>query len=245
MPDSHIVDGIDRRTKLAESAPFHAAEIFEKAAPSVVDVGGHGTGFFVSSGEPNSCEIVTESHVTDNDATKITTRDGHSHAAKPIMIDKAHELTFYKLEDVQNPETVCKELVINGRGPILGQSFISIGARGDDGASATDLKYQTSTIEGESTRSKIYADSNWIDRWLTSHSESLDSQLVISKDRATRKGYSGGPWLDSEARVIGITFGDSNWKSFADSARFIQEDLDRIRAITNSSGGMVKLITIE
>ncbi|HEY9683715.1 MAG TPA: serine protease [Oculatellaceae cyanobacterium] len=234
-----VIGRIDLSSKeTIQSNSLNAAEIFAQAAPSVVRVN-NGSGVFVSSGTAHSCEIVTQTHVANDATADVVAADGISYKASLLLIDPVHELSFYKLEGVLDSAKVCKEIQIYAGELAVGQHVIAIGARGDDGATAEKPNFHESTIKRAWTRRMAYAD-NFIDRWSHQQPESADSPLLSTSERLTRKGYSGGPWLDANGQLVGITWGDTAWSSFADPGKFVQQGLDRIRAGVPASQAPVK-----
>src|SRR5271170_2595095 len=94
---------------------FDAAQIFADVRASVVSVksipadgkpvpinGGGGTGFFVSSGEPNSCEVATVTHFIESEPVAVVMQDGQIYTAKAEKIDLPHEIAVYKVMGVND-----------------------------------------------------------------------------------------------------------------------------------------------
>ncbi len=55
------------------------------------------------------------------------------------------------------------------------------------------------------------------------------------------RAYSGGPWLDTEGKVIGSDFSSD----LAERTKFLQDDLDRIKASRTANGGIAMPIKID
>ena len=67
---------------------------------------------------------------------------------------------------------------------------------------------------------------------------------MIGATKLCISSYSGGPWLNSSGKVVGITYGHirsifSSSVSIAEQAKFVHDDLDLIRAERAKSGGVL------
>ncbi|HEY9791370.1 MAG TPA: serine protease [Candidatus Obscuribacterales bacterium] len=241
-------DSSSERLKLpaetAHTSAFNAHDIFAHASNSVVEVNSHppagqevGTGFFVSSGLPNSCEVATAAHVGHDYQVPITTVDGHSHYVHLELLDKRHEIAIYGAQ-VPNSEAVCKPLTIDSSGEAKGEPIVVVGANSADGdATATDHNYRTGTIEGLHKRTEYPA------RQLPG--EDLTRPMMQANGNLKAPGYSGGPWLDGKGEVVGVHAVGANGFGVAELPQFLQEDLDIIKAERTKNGGKVKPIVIE
>jgi S1-C subfamily serine protease len=71
--------------------------------------------------------------------------------------------------------------------------------------------------------------------------EDFSRPLLQSTKIVSSTGYSGGPWLDTEGKVIGITYS----LYLAERTKFLQDDLDRIKVSRTTNGGIAKPIKIQ
>jgi S1-C subfamily serine protease len=226
--DSHL--DVHHETK---QPPFNAAEIFAQAAPSIVrlektvaDRHFAGTGFFVSSGQPHSCEIATNDHVVRGDAElpTVTTHDGKTYQATLEIDDPEHDLAVYKLLGVEEPEKTCRELPLSTTQPVAGMPILAIGADSDASkASAEEPVFRT----GHVLSTEI----------IQTPASGIARPQVMTMNMLTH-GYSGGPQIDAAGKVVAINEAveaveagvpSSTRNSYGELAKFLQADLDSIK----------------
>lgn len=253
--------------KLVEEA---AAQLFEKHSKSVVRINEYlgpvvlfnGSGFFVQGDK--DCLIATTRHVANGDSAWVTTSDGKTHEAKVELLDDKHEISIYALdkEDLKKSgmEASCPALKVSSDKPQVGEPVLSIGAAGIwsedkdfryrwrfNEVTAERPGYIKGRIEGEMSRSKFWTWSTWINNGFYQHGE-LKDKMVKGSDLNV-PGYSGGPWLNKNGEVIGITYGTKkHWLSansgIAESALFLRQDLEKLRLSRQVLGKDLKLPVI-
>lgn len=214
-----------------------------------------GTGFFVQAENGNEtskgnkdCLVATTRHVADGDSAWVKTYDGKLHKASARLMDQKHEISIYALdwEEMEKSGTTCAALSISREKPAPGEPVLSMGAAGNwsddknfhyrwrfNEVSAERPGYIGGLIEGELKRRDFWNWPTWITSGFARHGD-LQDRLVKGSDM-TVPGYSGGPWINKNGQVVGITYGIkknffSHNNGLAESARFLAEDLDKLRA---------------
>lgn len=157
-----------------------AEQIAKQSGPAIVQVkrddGGWGTGFFVTS----TGVIATNRHVVKGASwINVVTQNFHKLSAKIIYIDSDKDLALLKVDGSDYPHLTLATLAAVNRG----ESVVAIGDPGN-GMPDTITRGVVSGI-GES---RLAGNGTW-----------------IQTDTAINHGNSGGPLLDAEGRVIGLT----------------------------------------
>ena len=220
-------DGTNDSAPLNQTAPirpvFDFMDVFSQVMPDVVKIKipgttYFGTGFFVSVGETNSCDIATSNHVTNGrDEIKAVTLDGRSFAAKLQKVDLPHEISIYQLQDVPDPSKTCKPVqlgsvpsnneILMGLGEIAGDTY-NIGMR-------TVVPYLEQTL-------------GWITRnereFPPLDGEDMNRQM-ISMFPIGQHGFSGGPVFDYQSKVVGIGAGGSGTEMIMEPIKYLADDL--------------------
>lgn len=246
MADSQLIDKTPHQYSLGKELHFNATEIFAQAKTSIVTIPATGgTGFFVTSDKPHSCEIATTQHVANEALTTVTTRDGKTYQARAELLDDVHELSVYKLDGVKNPRIICRELTLSSAKPYADQPVLVIGAAGAGTASAQHPEFHIGAVTGRTTRADSFERMThepgyyWLRAVLDQNPPlpSLHSPMVTSTPKA-KPGYSGGPWLNGAGQVFAIEYGAAESQQDAgDLARFLQEDLAKIKGLHAKAGG--------
>lgn len=109
----------------AQVAAFEPLQLLKDVAPSVVkiktvaDSNGEwsvGTGFMVSSGDKNACEIATVAHVTgQSERIQVTTSNGRTYDGTLVKNDLKNELSVFKIPGLAPDSPLCKPLEISTR----------------------------------------------------------------------------------------------------------------------------------
>jgi S1-C subfamily serine protease len=217
----------------------NAAEIFSQASPGVVLVKRqeyllgfiptlnltYGTGFFVSSDAPHSCEIATVANVTESSrSVQVTTHDGQEYSAVVEKNDRAHGLAFYKLKGVQDPDRTCKELVIGDDKQEPYQPVLAIGAA----RLGTFWSYRSAQKPEFNTGATM----GFIDQIYSVDALRPGEDFYRPVFRASNlggPGYWGAPWLNTKGEVIAIFSSGSERRSYGEMTKFLKEDLAAIR----------------
>lgn len=240
-----------------------SSRLFDLHSKSVVRISDYlgpvetfvGSGFFVQAENSNEtskgnkdCLIATTRHVADGDSAWIKTYDGKLHKASARLMDEKHEISIYALdkEEMEKSGTTCAALSISKEKPAPGEPVLSMGAAGNwsddkdfryrwrfNELSAERPGYIRGVIEGDFKRRDFWSWPTWIVNGFYRHGD-LKNRLVKASDISV-PGYSGGPWINKQGQVVGITYGSKrNWFShnngLAESAGFLAEDLDKLRA---------------
>ena len=205
------ISGYNEKDDASKALSTAAAdEMFDKFRSNVVNIvayhahkgkevfGSAGSGFFVKEAGykgPEQCEFATSNHVIDlhNELelsrVQITLDDGTEYKAKVIHKDEAHDLAILKLEDVKDPEKVCKSLPLAEREPKDGEEMIRLNRTKWE----TDFRYgkfleQTNRnkqnlpeLKGEDTNRKMLA---------------FDHYHNVSHN------FSGGPYINSSGEIM-------------------------------------------
>jgi len=181
--DSADRDGGPEPAPLAPTGGLTVRDIVDHASPGVVRVahrGGLGTGFLVDE----DGHILTNAHVVDSAKTvEVTYQDGNVSQAKVLASDPNIDLAVLEAD---RPPQSAKVLQLGRSGEVrVGESVVAIG---------NPLNYTNSVTTGIVSGLK---------RQICSPNESPIGN-AIQTDAAITHGNSGGPLLDSRARVIGI-----------------------------------------
>jgi S1-C subfamily serine protease len=205
-------------------------ELKEQIAPSAVQVSAPvylfnlipinealGTGFFVSSGQPNSCEVATAYHVGESPKeVKITTHDGQCYKATPEKLDPQHDLAIYKVNGVSRPAEVCRDLPLNTN-PEPNLPVLVL-----DGA--VDPVHPDA-VHGRTLGLRPRTDIRESRRWGV---EDMNAELIAT-NLQTRPGFSGGPVVDTSGHVRGVHVMHDG-PAYEEQAKFLQADLEAIKA---------------
>jgi S1-C subfamily serine protease len=251
MADSFAVDKVDEKSTSADPKQFDAWHIFAQGAPSVVGVD-TATGFFVSSGEPHSCEVATSRHVTNADTADVTTINGEKYVGRAELLDGPNEVSIYKLDGVADPSKTCREVTIEKSLPSIGEPVLSIGA--DDVynkfVNAQHPDFITGIVTGNSkTAGQFWGDFSWPVRAINRmrdgvRDESFAMPLLVIKGEI-HNGFSGGPWLNQNGRLVGLNYAGRGGSSFPQTTEFLQKDLDLIKARKAAGGDLSAPIRVE
>lgn len=237
MADSHVNDKTVHSGFAAAPSPFNAAEIFAQAAPSVVRIDNYlfgllhtssGSGFFVSSDQPHSCEIASNYHMTSGAKSAwVTTHDGQTYQAKLEKIDPQHDLIVYKLQGVQDPERTCRELPLRTTEPVIGEPSLAIGAGGKE-ASAQNPQFESETVIGMRASDEFYGKLNSSAARITKVPGEVN-RLMVQTTGIGKHGYSGGPRLDGSGKVMAVSEMSDKEMNLGESAQFLQALLEDIK----------------
>ena len=169
-------------------------------------------------------------------------------------MDSKHELSIYALKGVKNQADLCRELSLSDDPPRLGEPVLSISASGaprffGPELSAQNPGFMTGTFVEGVKRAKFWDFMTKLSHPFLSHGDG--KVLMVGATKLCIPGYSGGPWLNSSGKVVGIGYGHirgifSSGVSIAEQAKFVHDDLDLIRSERAKSGGVLaKTIRIE
>ncbi len=164
-------------------APFVAHADAVRTAAVLVQGGiGHGSGFFIS----RQGDIVTAAHVVgDALHVRIKLSDrGEAYIAEVVRSDKARDVALLRLMDP--PSFVPTVLPVRTAWPGIGETVYAIGA-------PRDTRLQDSVTSG--IVSAIRTEFNVLGT----------RQDYIQSDVTTQKGNSGGPLVDRNGNLIGLT----------------------------------------
>ena len=163
-------------------------ELLDSARRKVVKIsssgGGGGTGFFI---RPNGY-VVTNDHVVRSggeeidDSVKVTTFDGTTHSAIVIGANKFHDIAVLKIEkDYPHFEFASSSELEKG------ETVFAIG-------------------HPFSLGSWIITSGTYLSTEETRHIENVLTEFINTTD-ITRSGNSGGPVLNAEMKVVGVSEG--------------------------------------
>jgi len=216
------------------------AKIFADIAPSLVAVrriypehpvsinGGGGSGFFVSSGAPNACEVATLNHVTESDRSiAIIMQTGTIYKAHPEKIDLPHEIAIYEVEGVKDPQHVCKPVELDTTPLKSGDKVLGLG----DNEDPTHPGSYNGTFGAYVPR----AEPERLGLLDLGEEEGEDMQRPVAwfDPFECNHGDSGGPLAKTDdsshkSKVVGLCAAGDGY-GFAELASALQDDLDQIR----------------
>ncbi|GIU95248.1 MAG: hypothetical protein KatS3mg012_1705 [Gaiellaceae bacterium] len=179
---------------VAQSAALSIGELYERAAPSVVEIAVGGVG--ATLGEPQrgavgsgfvfdrEGHIVTNEHVVDGGgAISVLFSDGTRASAELVGSDRSTDLAVL---DVDVPEEKLRPLTLADSSAVeVGDPVVALGS--------------PFGLEGTITRGIVSA----LHRQMTAPN-GFTINDAIQTDAAINHGNSGGPLLDDRGRVIGV-----------------------------------------
>jgi Trypsin-like peptidase domain len=264
MSDSQIERNSQANTDAQHPSPFDAYEIFKQSSRGVVQVPVYnnntefpwslinprkeiakGSGAFVQTDIPNSCEFVTGWHVTHAPQASVRLPDGKEYPAKANVLDEKHGLSFYEVEGVNDPANTCRALPIRETPPTTGEPVIAIGAAGTDtNISATNPAYASGLIAGDLTKAEVYRmrygdEAESALRAGGEREMSWDDPMIVgfNVNGIGRPGFSGGPWVDRSGSLIGIQYSsDGKLLDAAERAEFVRRDIKRLNQYYDDNG---------
>lgn len=180
----------------------NASAIAAKVAPALVNINasfayetatGAGTGMVVTS----SGRVITNNHVIAG-GTAITATDlgnGKTYHVSVLGYDAAHDVAVLQLDGASGLRTVSF-----AQSPVgVGDKVVAIGNAGGKGTPVAAAGVVTGMNQAVTASSELSG--------TTEHLAGL-----IETDAAIRPGQSGGPLVNTQARVIGmVTAGSSNY----------------------------------
>jgi S1-C subfamily serine protease len=224
-----FVQAVEAQASKDIAPTFDAAEILTTAEQHAVKfkVPGStqfGTGFFVSSGEPHSCEAATLSHVTGGQKiVSVVTPDGQTVKAELVKVDWRNELSVYQLKDVNRPLSVCQEVQISRRSLNQNERLLGVGiSPGLAGSLPISNPFEGHALgyisRKEATQPPL-------------PNEDMDREMLIWGGPG-QHGFSGAAIYDMYEKVVAIEAGagpDEN-TNLAEFAWHLQDVLDQIKA---------------
>jgi S1-C subfamily serine protease len=220
-------EGHNTKWAQAEHSPAHvfdAAEILSVQNHAVKiripGTTGFGTGFFVTSDQPSSCEVATLSHVTDGRShITIFTLDGQTADAVLEKVDWKHQIAVYKAQDVARAPAVCKEAKISRQAPSQSENLVGIGM--EPGLPPVATPFEVTALGFVARRDTAN---------LPIPDEDMARNLLVLGGPG-KHGYSGGPIYNANQEVVALEAGagpDPN-TSVAEFAVYLQDVLDEIK----------------
>lgn len=226
----------------APPAPFDASEIFNRYQSSVVSIerqrtflgipipdaftSDYGSGVFVSSGQPHSCEVATVAHESSG-YISVQVADGSWYRAHVEQRDNLHGLAVLKLDGVKNPETTCKPVPIAKAVPGKDDPALGIAEYYFERNDANDSTVYHRTVSVPSVYlGSLRRDQLQLPSLAAVPGEKEDSQrMLLAFQGQSRHGYSGAPLFNQEG-VVGLLEGHGGNVIFAESANYLQDLMD-------------------
>jgi len=215
---------------------FDAAAIFTGAENQAVKIKipgstEYGTGFFVTSGEPHSCEVATLSHVTDGkQQVSAITVDGQTLVAELEKVDWKNEIAIYQLKNVRDPIRVCQEVQITTRLPQDHEPLVGVGIAAGDFAGAPLARPFSAQALGFTKRKDL--------NLKALPNEDKDRDVLVLGGEAGQHGYSGAALYESQSKVVAIEAGPGpDGTMVAEFAKHLQDNLDQIKAEREARAG--------
>lgn len=190
--------------------PF-TQDLKDKASVTIlVQKDGHGSGFFISK----DGYILTNAHVVgDSQRIRIvTTHKKFKAVAEVIRSDRARDVALLKLEQIP-PGLTITPLPIRIAWPAVGEDIYAIGSPKDN------RQLQDTVTKG------IVSAHRYRMKMLGAH------ENYIQGDVEVHPGNSGGPLLDENGNIVGITAASITLENFGQGLNYfipISEALDRL-----------------
>lgn len=220
----------------AQVAPFEPLQLLKDVAPSVVkiktvpDSNGEwsvGTGFMVSSGDQNACEIATVAHVTgQSERIQVTTSNGRTYDGTLVKNDLKNELSVFKIPGLAPDSPLCKPLEVSTRK--LNASEIVMGV-----SSVEDPRWPVPYI-GISLGLVSRDNPVYVRRLSTMVGEDMLRPMGAFMMRGDH-GDSGGPIVDAARKVVGIEAAAANGYSLSELPVFLKNLLVDIKTERESA----------
>ncbi|HNG19500.1 MAG TPA: serine protease [Candidatus Obscuribacter sp.] len=241
MSQNEVLTGTAPTSSSVDKPTFDADQLFREHKDSVVGLSDVvalgpnqipvtlGSGFAidkVGDGTSVDCRFATDNHVisTVTDKAKLTTPDGQSYPFEVELHDSANDLAILKVKGLPSSQCQPLELVEDERALGSSDSVLKLGAR-------------TGTVGSTAGAVETY-----FERRLAGHLPLLPGEdpgrsmvSVITQDRNSQSGDSGGPILRADGKVVAIMEAEGIGVIAGTPSAALAQDLASVKAGAGSS----------
>ncbi|HEY9790429.1 MAG TPA: hypothetical protein V6D22_08520 [Candidatus Obscuribacterales bacterium] len=222
----------------ANEKSFDAASLYQKVMNQAVQIKsmpgteawmGSSTGVFVASDDQHRCEVAVSGHVTDGEAKnghsaiRVTTADGYAFSAKQILNDAEHQIRIFELENVSDPQKMCHPATVTDATPKKGDLVLGLSSA----MNPVEPRAFIGQVQELTTRSNQTAIPR--EQLVPLPGENPNRQMYAIFGRG-EYGDSGGPKFTANAEMFAIHAASHATESLSENAKYLLEDLAKIRA---------------